>query len=238
MKNYLAICAWLALFLCQNSCSQNSAASPEEAAAMVVSVSAGKRNAEEMVAEGYKRYGVEKGIVVYKLEGAVTGTEVIYFDQWGWREGKYERYTAKFGAFEEKINKVQYLDGERRYQFDPKTNTANYFDSPQVQAASNKLKTKNMVEVGKDMMKKMGGFHKGNEEVADADCEIWWLLRYNTKLWMWEGLTMKEVSNIKDVPIQRTAISLKTEVEVPLKKMTLPPDVKEVKLGEPWMAKE
>ncbi|GIV30678.1 MAG: hypothetical protein KatS3mg029_0029 [Saprospiraceae bacterium] len=49
----------------------------------------GTRSAKEMVAAGYKRYGIEKGILYFRLDGAVKGTETIYFDHWGWREAKY-----------------------------------------------------------------------------------------------------------------------------------------------------
>lgn len=182
----------------------------------------GSRNAEQMVAAGFHRYGIEKGRLIFRMDGAVKGTEVIYFDHWGWREGKYVRTEADVGAYKEKTNKAQFLDGERRYEYDPKTNTATYFDSPQVQASADKYHTKDMVKVGDEMIKNMGGVHTGKEEFQGVMCDVWEIEKYRTTLHMWQGLTLKERSFTANIPVGRTCISIVTEGDMPVKKMTVP----------------
>lgn len=190
------------------------------------------RNAAQMVAAGFKRYGIEKGVILYRLDGATKGTEVIYFDSWGWREAHYERTESRVGEFYEKINRVQYLDGERRYVYDPKTQTATYFDSPQVEEAAKRWGTKDMVKVGIEMLKSMGGRPSGTGKVGEIECEIWKIDRMKTTLWMWQGLTLGEKAFAMDIPVSRRAVEVRPDVEVSLEKLLLPENVKEVKLGK------
>jgi len=188
------------------------------------------RNATEMVAAGFKRYGIEKGIIIYRLDGAINGTEFIYFDHWGWREAHFEDTESDLGDFHEKTSRAQYLDGERRYVYDPTTKTATYFDSPQIQTSAEKWGTKDMVKVGVEMLKNMGGRPDGTGKVGDIECDVWQLERIKTTLWMWQGLTLAEKSFAMNLPVTRRAISVKTDVDIPLEKLLLPPGTVEVKM--------
>jgi hypothetical protein len=190
------------------------------------------RNAAQMVAAGFKRYGIEKGVVLYRLDGAIKGTEVIYFDSWGWREAHYERTESRVGEFYEKINRVQYIDGERRYVYDPKTQVATYFDSPQVQEAADKWGTKDMVKVGLEMLRSMGGQPTGTGKIGEIECEIWTIDRMKTTLWMWKGLTLGEKAFALDIPVSRRAVEVRPDAEVSLEKLLLPEGVKEVEMGK------
>lgn len=180
------------------------------------------RTAAEMVAAGYKRYGIEKGILYFRLDGAVKGTETIYFDHWGWREAKYINTETNLGTFREKTNKVSFLDGERRYEYDPANNTAHWFDSPQVEAAAKRYGTKNMVVVGDEMIKNMGGEKVRTETFAGVECDVWEIKRYRTTLWMWQGLTLKERSAMDDIPVGRTCLIIDRDKPIPEEKISLP----------------
>lgn len=192
----------------------------------------GQRNAQEMAAAGFKRYGIEKGIFTFRLYGAVTGYEILYFDHWGWREGRYIRTKTDVGSFQETTNKVQYLDGERRYEYDPETNVAHYFDSPQIQASSEKYQTKDMTIVGDEMLKNMGGVPVGMDKVKDVECQVWKIENIRTTLCMAYGITMREESFTSNIPVSRIAISTKLDVDVPEDKMTVPEGAEEVDINE------
>lgn len=182
----------------------------------------GNRTAEEMVAAGFRRYGTEKGMVIFRIDGAVKGTEHIYFDHWGWREGKYVNTLTDAGAYKDTTVTVQYLDGERRYEYDPATQTALFFESKQVQASADRYGTKDMVKVGDEMIKKMGGVRTGTGDVRGVTCDVWEIERYRTTLHMWNGLTLKERSTIEALPVARTCILLDTINAFAVEKMLLP----------------
>lgn len=226
MKNaVLFLLAFWCLACNQSHIDSRASAMPALVPAALKSAAApvpGSRNAQEMVAAGFRRYGIEKGRLIFRLDGAVNGIEVIYFDHWGWREGKYVRTEANVGAYKEKTNMAQFLDGERRYEYDPKTNTANYFDSPQVEASAQKYQTKDMVKVADEMLKKMGGVHIKAEEFQGVMCDVWEIEKYRTTLHMWQGFTLKERSFTNNLPVGRTCISILSDADMPAEKMTVP----------------
>ena len=182
----------------------------------------GKRSAEEMVAAGFKRYGIEKGTLSFRIEGAVSGTENIYFDHWGWREGKYLQTEAKVGTYNKKQHKVQFLDGERRYEYNPTSGKAHFFESHQIQKSADRYQTKDMTIVGDEMIKNMGGVSAGISKIQGVICEVWNISPYKTEISMWKGITMGELSKPASVEVKRTCVSLDTVSAVPLEKIVLP----------------
>lgn len=205
---------------------------PAHGTATLPTVSTTARTASEMVAAGFKRYGVEKGALIFRIDGAMKGTEHIYFDNWGWREAKYTRTTADVGSYQERTEEAQYLDGERRYVYDPATNVATFFDSPQVQQAADKWQTKDMVKVGLEMLKGMGGRPDGKGKVVDIECDIWKIDQHRITLHMWQGLTMKELSFVQNIPVERSCVQAKLDGDIPLDKLLLPKGVKEIRMGQ------
>jgi hypothetical protein len=186
----------------------------------------GRRSAEEMVAAGFKRYGIEKGTLIFRMDGAVTGTENIYFDHWGWREGKYVQSQSDIGTFDQKKNTIQFLDGERRYEYNSATGEAYFFESRQVQKAADRYGTKDMTVVGDEMIKNMGGVVLAKVKIRGVECEVWDVDNYKTELSMWKGITMGERSHPENLPVARTCILLDTTSAIPLEKMMLPEGVK------------
>jgi hypothetical protein len=185
---------------------------------------AGPRTADELVAAGYKRYGIEKGSFIFRIDGAVNGTEHVFFDHWGWREAKYTRTTTEVQDLYEETNEVQYLDGGRRYVYSPNTKKAQYFDSNQVEAMAAKYKTKDMVLVGNEMLKNMGMAPAGKAKVGEIECDVWAKTSPKIRLYMWQGLTMAEESYVNNIPIGRRCILTDLEKDPPLDKLLLPKD--------------
>ncbi len=202
--------------------SSNAGSSPQAQVVTTQGHPPGSRSAQEMVAAGYKRYGVEKGILYFRLDGAIKGTETIYFDHWGWREAKHINTKTQVGSFNEETNKVTYLDGENRYEYNPATHTANWFSSPQVAKAAEKYHTKDMTVVGIEMIKNMGGEKLRTEAFLGRECEVWELKQYRTTLWMWKGITVKERSKTDNIPVGRTCLIIDQEKPIPEEKITLP----------------
>jgi hypothetical protein len=192
----------------------------------------GHRTAEQMVAAGFKRFGVERGVLTFTYDGVVKGTHHLYFDHWGWREAKYVKTTTTVGDYREEANAVEYLDGERRYQYDPAKQLVTYLDSQQAQQMADKYKTKDMVAVGIEMTRQMGGTPVGKATVQGVECEVWKIEKNSTKLYMWKGITMGEESTVNGLPLRRTCTSMDTKKAPPADKLALPKGVKVVAMGK------
>ncbi len=207
------------------ACAPSASSSQPEKAIIIQqtsNVEKGPKTAAEMVADGYRRYGLEKGILYFRMEGAVQGTETIYFDHWGWREARHINTKADVGSFKEEVFMIQYLEGERRYDYNPETNKAVLFESPQVQQSAMKYQTRDMVKVSEIMMENMGAVRSGAGKVAGVDCEIWKMERYKTTLSLWKGLTVKEESFINNIPVRRVALLIKQDEDPPSDKLLIP----------------
>jgi hypothetical protein len=180
------------------------------------------RNAQQMVAAGYKRYGVEKGTLVFQYTGAVSGTDYIYFDNWGWREAKYTRTKTEIGTFKEEANMVQYIDGENRNMYNPATNKTRYFDGRQAIVVADKYGTKDMVAFNDVLTRNMGGRPDGKVMVGNIECDAWYIEKHQAHLFMWQGITMGEESYVNGIMVGRTCTSIELKKNPPLDKLVLP----------------
>ena len=71
-----------------------------------------------------KRYGIKQACIEYTVSGSQTGTEILYFDNYGLREAKYEKKTIKMGPITQEEDKVTYLeDGVTQYIVNRKDGT-------------------------------------------------------------------------------------------------------------------
>lgn len=157
-----------------------------------------------------KRYGIERACVEYTVSGqGQEGIEILYFDYWGAREAKYEIKKINVGPITQEIDKVTYLDGDMQYTHDRKDGTAT-----KMQNAELKLyEGKDLVEVGEQMMKQMGGVKIKSEEFLGKMCDVWENKRLGMTIWVWEGITLKTITNMMGMNfnIIATKISLSFE---------------------------
>lgn len=180
------------------------------------------RNAQQMAAAGYKRYGVEKGTLVFQYTGVSSGTDYIYFDNWGWREAKYTRSTTKLGTFSEETNAVQYLDGENRYVYQSASNKAKFYDGRQAVTIAEKSGTKDLAAYADVMLRNMGAKQNGKSKIQNIDCDIWTIDDKNVKLFMWKGITMGEESYVNGNLVGRKLTQVELQKNPPAEKLVLP----------------
>lgn len=57
-----------------------------------------------------KRYGLKKACIEYTISGKMqSGTETLYFDNWGAQEAKFNKTKIKITGFTQETNTVTYL---------------------------------------------------------------------------------------------------------------------------------
>ena len=91
-----------------------------------VKKSAESKKSEKKTGSRTKRYGVKQACIEYAYSaGGMVGTEILYFDDWGAREAKYER--------KQEMDRVVYLEGTMQYFYDPKDGTGSKMENPMLQ---------------------------------------------------------------------------------------------------------
>ncbi len=170
--------------------------------------------------EAYKRYLVESAIIEYELSGKQSGTETLYFDQWGWREGKYTNSEFSVANFTQKSSTLTLLQGKWIYNINLETKTGTKMENPMHQAFTET----DPGEMGRTMLKKMGGKKIGEEAVLGKMCEVWEVKSMNTKSWVWKNINLKTETNMMGMTMNITAINIQENVTIPEDKLSIPAD--------------
>ena len=179
------------------------------------------------VQAGAKRYEIKSGIVTYNIEGGgsmlgfstkTTGTEKLYFTDWGnleLREASEKNVAMGKTTLTHQITKI---DHGTIYSVDDKEKVILKQDIGMFKEMDQQ--GKNMSAMGKDMMKQMGGKKTGTGKVLGYPCEIWEVM--GTKTWIYKGVPLKTEANIMGFKHLKIATSAKFDVSVPKSKFALP----------------
>ncbi len=169
-----------------------------------------------VTAQEFKRYGIKSGVIEYEVSGAQSGTETIYFDDWGYREAKYTETELSFGGFSQMTKTLTILEGKTIYTIDLSTNTGTKMENPLFQNVSDE----DLQEIGERMMKQMGGEKTGTEDVLGRTCDVWEIKQMRGKTWIWNSIPLKTEVNM-GMQMNSAAVSIK-EGEVQQDKLKVP----------------
>ena len=174
-----------------------------------------------------KRYDVKSGIVTYKIEGGgsmlgvstkTTGTQKLYFKDYGNVEVRIIDETSNTMGQVSKTHAISKLDHGTAYSVDEESKRIIKQDIALLRQQDKKQA--DMLTMGKDMMEKMGGKKIGTGKVLGYPCEIWTIL--GSKVWMYKGVPLKTEADIMGFKHTEVATSAKFNVHVPEKYFQLP----------------
>ena len=74
--------------------------------------------------EGFKRYQIKSGVIEYRLEGMRSGTEKVYWDDWGVKEARYTKATLNLMGVAQEVEERLISTPDVIYTIDVKTNQA------------------------------------------------------------------------------------------------------------------
>ena len=177
-------------------------------------------------AAGYKRYGIESGVVEYAVSGAQKGTETLYFDRWGQREATYTDTEISFAGISQKQNTLNLLEGELIYNLNLSTRTGTKTVNPVFKKILDRSPDKNLADLGLRMLEEMGGVKIGTEQVAGKLCDVWEVKNLNSKSWLWKAVTLKVQVKMAGMEVTKTAARFEEGVAIPNDKFAIPADVK------------
>ncbi len=187
--------------------------------------------------EMLKRYEVESGIVNYKttISGKVlsstikgSGTEVLYFKDWGaieLKETKSTKNTQTVIMGKETIeatatHQMTKLDNGDSFIVDFKNKTISQQKYMAMKTVKNIHTNNDAGEIGKSMLEKMGGKNMGTEVIIGYQCEIWETL--GVKQWIYKGVTLKSEANLMGVTTITEAIKVAFNTSIPASNFELP----------------
>jgi hypothetical protein len=187
-----------------------------------------------------KRYKIKSGIIEYKITGMQSGTEILYFDDWGRKEAKYTNTEISVMNIKQKQNQLGILDGNITYTIDLDRKTGTKMDTPLMGDLSRgaKRQGKDMTDVGMEMLKQMGGEKVGEEKVAGYLCEVYEIKKMSSKTWVHNGVTLKMESNMVGMQRNQEATRVQLNVPIPQDKLRIPSDVTITEMPNPLKSRK
>ncbi len=179
--------------------------------------------------QDFKRYKFKSGKVVYKMSGAQTGTETLYFDDYGRKEVHFTESEMDMMGIKQSINSQTILEGKYIYNIDKATNTATKMENPMYDMLSDE---DDVEKIGEDIMKKMGGKKVGNETIKGKDCDVWEVPKMGGKIWVWQSIGIRTEVNMMGVSIVQEMESLETDIDVSADLFKIPEGIEIKDMGK------
>lgn len=174
--------------------------------------------------EKFRRYGIESGIVTYKVSGVSTGTETIYFDQYGYREARYTTTTTNVFGVKSETKSLGLLFGTTQYQIDLTQNTGTKTTNPMLVSMADK--DKDLVLQSERLLESMGGKKIGKKEYLGKSCDEWEVSKMASKILVWKGVALSTDATLMGLNSKMEATKFQENVEIPEEKFALPEGVK------------
>ena len=184
-----------------------------------------------------KRYQVKSGIIHYSstLSGKIfgntmsgSGTESVYFKDWGAIELRDEKSTETshikmFGTNKKEITKkhvMNKLDNGEWYTVDFENRQINARRSIPIDLITAFHPDSDAGDSGKQMITGLGGKKIGEEKFMGYTCEIWEAM--GSKQWVYKHITLKIENTIMGITTTKQATSIEFDISVPAKYFELP----------------
>ena len=170
----------------------------------------------------YKRYKYKSGFIEYKFTGDQTGSETLYFDDYGMKVAKYTNATLKFGKAVTPINKLDLIKNGYQFIIDLLTNTGNRTPDPTLNSLE-EGEEHDLTKLEEETLIELGAMKIGTEVVAGKKCDVWEMPNINMKIWLWEGFTLRNTTKIPGLSeINLVAWDVKMDIPVPEDKFRIP----------------
>jgi hypothetical protein len=180
-----------------------------------------------------KKYQIKSAIVEYKISGAQTGKETLYFDNYGFLEARYTESSMTMMGFTVETNTITISDKDWIYNIDMKEKKGTKMSNEMLKAMLDGLTQKDYEEFGRKMMQEMGGKKIGEETYMGKTCEVWTIESMNTKMWVYKLIPLKiEMTMFGTVTYE--TVKFEENVSIPKDKFIPPKDipVEEVQMPE------
>lgn len=172
-----------------------------------------------------KKYQIKSGIVEYKISGSQQGTHILYFDNWGLLSSELQEVTTNIMGMSVKSSTLNISDKEWTYSINLDEKTGTKISNKDIQDLLNSIDKKDMEELGRKMMERLGGKKIGNETFLNRNCEVWEISKLKSKIWVYKFIPLKTIMNVLgEVTIE--AINIQENVPVSADKFVVPKGIK------------
>ena len=150
-----------------------------------------KKSPEDLLAEGKKRYGIEKAAIKYEFSGKSSGSELVYFTDYGWLEAVKTDKSSKAFNFESTTKVTTIQKGNRRAWNNEGSNFASIVNDRFMSPALQEVVPAPDLWYGEEVIKRKNARKVGTERVLGRECTVYEVEYEASKLWVWNGIILK-----------------------------------------------
>ncbi|GAX62316.1 phosphotransferase system, mannose/fructose-specific component IIA [Candidatus Scalindua japonica] len=175
-----------------------------------------------------KRYPKSfSGIINYEISGStITGTEVVYYDDWGRREAIYTKTTMDLAGVTVDRYTLTILEenGQWINTIDLNARTGMRMRNPRYKDYVGKS-SRELEKITKNNLIDAGAHKAEFEWIAGKTCVVWEKKYTSVKTCTWNGIILKKITGTGFSRITKVATEIKEHVTIPEEKFTIPPDI-------------
>ena len=174
-----------------------------------------------------RRYPKSKsGIIKYNISGTTTGTEVVYYADWGRREAIYTKSTADLRGVIVDRNTLTLLEDNGLWinNIDLNARTGIRMKNPRYKeyVGQSRIELEN---TKKKSLKDAGAKRAEIEMVIGKPCFVWTVQYNGNEIYLWNGIILKKVTGGGYLETITVATEITEGVNIPEEKFTIPPDI-------------
>ncbi len=174
-----------------------------------------------------RRYPKSKsGIIKYNVSGTKTGTEVVYYEDWGRREAIYTKSTIDLRGVIVDRNTLTLLEDNGRWinNIDLNARTGIRMKNPRYKEYVGKSRIE-LENTKKKSLKDAGARRAEIEMVIGRPCFVWTVQYNGNEIYLWNGIVLKKITGSGYSETTTVATEITESVNIPEEKFTIPPDI-------------
>jgi uncharacterized protein YjiS (DUF1127 family) len=174
-----------------------------------------------------RRYPKSKsGIIKYNVSGTKTGTEVVYYEDWGRREAIYTKSTVDLRGVIVDRNTLTLLEDNGRWinNIDLNARTGIRMKNPRYKEYVGKSRIE-LENTKKKSLKDAGARRAEIEMVIGKPCFVWTVQYNGNEIYLWNGIVLKKITGSGYSETTTVATEITESVNIPEEKFTIPPDI-------------
>ena len=174
-----------------------------------------------------RRYPKSKsGIIKYNVSGTKTGTEVVYYEDWGRREAIYTKSTVDLRGVIVDRNTLTLLEDNGLWinNIDLNARTGIRMKNPRYKeyVGQSRIELEN---TKKKSLKDAGARRAEIEMVIGKPCFVWTVQYNGNEIYLWNGIVLKKITGSGYSETTTVATEITESVNIPEEKFTIPPDI-------------
>lgn len=180
-------------------------------------------------AQQYRKYPFKSGKIEYALEGSVKGTEILYWDDYGYKEVSIENSESKMFGQTSVTKSTTVTIGTEIYEWSDEDNNVYKTSNPIAETWEEGNYDEDDVEDFSIKLITDLGFEKiGTESILGKSCDVY---KGIGKVWVWKGLSLKTEVKFLGTNSVIVAKSVDTNIRVSSSLFKIPEDREVIENG-------